>query len=374
MSKRRRSSRQPRASKRPSRVPPRRPGSRQRTPSGPNWKLIVSVGGGVIMLALVILVGTRVLGGSEPEPTATKAAVVATPTRPVAPTQALATPETAVPSPTTAPLLPTDTPPPMATPFVANSTVLQSFMHQLINQDRESHGLSALAWDLTAALAGTSHAREMSSSSYLSHWNKDGYGPDYRYTQKGGLDVVFENVYYYEHSPGAGPTSASDWQDIIREAQSKLMSSLGHQDNILAPEHTHVGVGIDYHLEKGRLSIAQEFVNRYVTLEPVPLGASLGETMTVQGRLLHGASAPLINLAYEAQPASMTAADLNETDTYQSPSEPYDSALPTVDSDGRFEQVITLNYEDQPGLYHVRVWVDTEFGQVLAVDVVITVR
>jgi uncharacterized protein YkwD len=130
--------------------------------------------------------------------------------------------------------------------------VLQKAMLEFINRDRRANGLSPVEWDAAAASAGQQHAQEMADLGYVSHWNIDGYGPDYRYTQAEGLDVVFENVYRLvtRRSDGAAGT-ISDWRRAVEEAQAALMESEGHRANILAPEHTHVGIGIAYNVAAG---------------------------------------------------------------------------------------------------------------------------
>ena len=247
-------------------------------------------------------------------------------------------------------------------------------MLTLVNQDRQANGLVPVAWDEAATAAGLAHAEEMAQFGYLSHWNLEGQGPDYRYTVKDGLDHVRENVYLYQHSPGAGPVSREAWETLIRQAQQSLMESPPHQDNILAPEHTHMGIGIAYNAAAGYLGVAQEFVDHYVTLQPLPSRASLGEAIVIRGRLEVGAVNPFINLDYEPFPAALTVAELKATSTYKSPAENYEVVPLSADAGGRFSQSVILDNQGQAGLYHIRVWVETKFGQVLAADVIVGVR
>ena len=247
-------------------------------------------------------------------------------------------------------------------------------MLTLVNQDRQANGLTSVAWDEAATAASLAHAEEMAQFGYLSHWNLEGQGPDYRYTMAGGLDHVRENVYLYQHSPGAGPVSREAWETLIRQAQQSLMESSLHRDNILTPEHTHVGIGIAYNAAAGYLGIAQEFVDHYVTLQPLPSRASLREAIVVRGRLEAGAANPVINMAYEPFPATLTLAELRATGTYESPAEIYEVVPLSVDDGGRFNQSVILDNRGQAGLYHVRVWVETKFEQVLAADVIVGVQ
>jgi hypothetical protein len=248
-------------------------------------------------------------------------------------------------------------------------------MLQLVNDDRRANGLSELGLDGIATDVGMQHAQEMARFRYLSHWNLEGYGPDHRYSMASGANYVMENVYYFEHTPGYGPQSGGKWEEWIHEAEKSLMESAGHRANILAPEHTHVGIGIAYDESNGWLAIAQEFVNQYVILASPPGArmASLGDSVTVSGKLNAGASNPLLVLAYEPFPTAMSVAELNETSTYV-PASGYEISSLNMDSDERFSVSIRLNHDDQPGLYHVRIQVDTEFGPVSVVNVVVRVQ
>ena len=135
------------------------------------------------------------------------------------------------------------------------------------------------------------------------------------------------------------------------------MRSPGHRANILAPAHTHVGVGIAYNAAAGYVSIAQEFVNHYVNIEPLPSSASVGATLTVRGRLLPGSRAPVLNLAYEPIPPPLSLAALAQTGTYQSPAQNYAVPPISLTGDGSFSAAVLLDAGGRAGFYHIRLWV-----------------
>lgn len=251
---------------------------------------------------------------------------------------------------------------------------LQDHLLQLINWDRTQNGLTPVTWDPVAAQAGRDHAFEIASTCAMSHWNQKGYGPDVRYTLAGGLDSVMENVYQYWHSAGGGPRTEQDWLDLVTKAQAAWMQSAGHRANILAPEHTGVGVGIAYDAATGCLALAQEFANHYVIMEFVPLDARVGDTIQVRGRLEPGAADPLINMAWEPLPKLMTVEQLKQTGGYSSPANTYTTAQPRLGAGGAFELAVRLDNGGQPGLYHIKIWVTTAHGQVMAADRVVFVR
>lgn len=342
--------------------------SQNRQSDGPNWQIISAIVAGVVVVLIIggVFIVNTFFKPAEPLVTAT--AVVAISATPV---------ET--PLSTTTPLpVATDTPQPVAASpkplpdaLPPDIPALQQYMLQLINQDRNANGLSEVGWDSTASAAGQGHAQEMAQFLYFSHWNLDGYGPDYRYSLAGGLDNSRENVYLSTITPGFGPTSLEEWKEWVREAQQGLMNSEGHRQNILAPEHTHVGIGLAYNSEMGRFTLVQEFVDHYVKISSIPSQVTLGYTINISGKLLPGASDPAIALGYEVFPSKKTVEELNKTGTYIPAVEIYETIPVITDDKGNFNQDVVLNSDNRSGLYHLIVWVDTVFGQVTALDIII---
>ncbi len=304
------------------------------------------------------------------------------PTRPPAaigsptarPTQPSTTPAPRTPRPTNT-LVPTLTLQPTRTPTPQpDLSAVARYMLELINRDRQAAGLSPVQWDETAARAAQAHAEEMATYVYLSHWNLAGYGPEHRYFFAGGRDAVRENVYaYYQRSTAGVGIPIQDWQSTVEQAQEALMESPGHRDNILQPSHTHVGVGIGYNATLGEVRIVQEFVDRYVALDPVPELVRLGDAVEVAGRLLPGAASPLINLAYEPFPTPMSVADLNQTGSYTPRAEIFQALQPRVEG-SKFWATVRFTESDRPGLYHIRVWIEREGQRIFAGNAIVAVR
>lgn len=151
------------------------------------------------------------------------------------------------------------------------------------------------------------------------------------------------------------------------------MDSPGHGANILVPAHTHVGVGIAYRPDLGELRLVQEFVNRYVELDPLPKELPLGAAVEINGRLLAGATDPLVNLAYEPLPQPLSAAELAETSSYQSVAQFFSAPRTTVDGD-LFRAQAIIDHNDETGLYHIWVFVTVAGQQVLAAAPIIVGR
>jgi uncharacterized protein YkwD/thiol-disulfide isomerase/thioredoxin len=249
---------------------------------------------------------------------------------------------------------------------------MQQYMLELINSSRTNNGLSQLSLDDFTAQVGQIHAEEMVKNGYMSHWDLAGYGPDIRYSLAGGSDYVMENVYSsWERYDDGTPVPVQDWRAEVKKAHDALMNSAGHRANILKPEHTQVGIGMAYDPTSGEFRIAQEFINHYIQMDPVPQSAQPGETITIHGQLVSGSTNPVINMAFEPAPQAKTVDWLNQTSSYKSPAQFLENVIPQEESTGRFSAQVKMG--DQAGLYHIRIWVTVPVGDIQAVDAVIWV-
>ena len=261
-------------------------------------------------------------------------------------------------------------PPTTQTDHGYDPQVLQEYMLNLINQDRQTNGLQPVAWDQVAADAGQRHAEDMLAWGYFSHWNTQGWGPDHRYSLAGGQHAVMENLhtFSYVYADGRG-VAIEDWPEVIWNAQAGLMNSPGHRANILDPAHTHVGIGMAYDPDAGQFRLAQEFTNHYVTLDtPLPASAPPGSRLQLQGQVNgENLSRLLFSLAYEPFPEPLSLEDLAQRSTYMSSAESVEvRGLEMV-----FDEVTTLG--DPSGLYHIRLFVDIAGQQALVLDHIVSV-
>jgi uncharacterized protein YkwD len=240
-------------------------------------------------------------------------------------------------------------------------TQLEQSMLNLINEDRQKHGVQPVDWDHMAADVGRLHAIEMADLNYISHWNILGQGPDIRYGLAGGTGVVTENIYALSSRwESGGAANITDWAGTIQEAESYLMESPGHRANILDPNHTHVGVGIAYNPATGELRLAQEFLNQHIAIRQpsiAPISAQPGDVISAEGVLLIPAPESVLNLAYEPWPEPMSLERLRETSTYTSPAEVIQATPPIDTRSDLLEGQVQIPANAQPGIYHLRLWV-----------------
>jgi hypothetical protein len=122
------------------------------------------------------------------------------------------------------------------------------------------------------------------------------------------------------------------------------------------------------------LSNAQEFVDRYADVEPLPGALAAGSEVRVAGRALPGARFRSISVGHAPLPAALTRDKAAEIVGYAVPAPdtiywppPYRSARPVrLAADGTFTATLPLGSKDGPGLYYIGVWVEEDGRDLLA--------
>jgi uncharacterized protein YkwD len=248
---------------------------------------------------------------------------------------------------------------------------LRQNLLQLVNEEREVANVRRLELDDFATKIATAHAEEMAVDEFVSHWNKNGLKPYQRYSLAGGYHATQENI------SAADNTWSAKFEDLkqdtsylhVRLYQEKPPND-GHRQAILAPQHTHVGLGIA--VEKLRLRVVELFVSKYVELSQSVQQAKPKATITVAGRLLKSNdSLNTIEVFYEPLPTPRDLEWLQQPRSYSLPNEsqvlkpilppPYlyadrQPGVVRVEPNGQFEAPVTL-FKDSPGIYTVVCWV-----------------
>jgi uncharacterized protein YkwD len=103
-------------------------------------------------------------------------------------------------------------------------------MLALVNRDRQAAGLAPLLWDDRVAAVSRGHSEDMRKTKIVAHISP---------TTGSAADRV----------RGAGIKTAMVLENVARaygagEAHTGLMNSPGHRANVLAPQATHIGIGV----------------------------------------------------------------------------------------------------------------------------------
>ena len=108
----------------------------------------------------------------------------------------------------------------------------------------------------------------MAKHEYASHWDRDGLKPYHRYSFAGGVHATQENV------SAADNTWSTKTGDLLQDTsylhvrlyQEKPPND-GHRRAILAPQQTHVGLGIA--LDKLKLRVVELFVAKHLEVKSI---------------------------------------------------------------------------------------------------------
>jgi uncharacterized protein YkwD len=118
-------------------------------------------------------------------------------------------------------------------------------IHDAINDERTSRGLSSLAWNVHLWQASVNHSDDMADRGYFEHDSPEGHDFSYRYSQVGFTcsnqqgNVIYggaENIMYLDGYYGLDA--------IASETVDGWMNSPGHRENILTPHFKSQGIGV----------------------------------------------------------------------------------------------------------------------------------
>jgi uncharacterized protein YkwD len=150
---------------------------------------------------------------------------------------------------------------------------LEKEIHRLVNRQRLEHGLAPLKFDPALSSIARGHSRDMARRRYFAHLSPEGVDFSGRY-QKGqyvcsvrvgsviylGAENLALNSLYASVLTKGGKTFY-DWNSSERVAATTVqgwMESLGHRKNILTPEFSKEGIGVEI-APDDRIYITQNF-------------------------------------------------------------------------------------------------------------------
>jgi uncharacterized protein YkwD len=139
-------------------------------------------------------------------------------------------------------------------------SALEKRIHDLINKERQKHGLSTIRWDDALKRIAQKHSADMAKRNYFSHTSPEGHDFSYRYIKSGyacsitienrvykGAENLFQNNLYTSATMVNGVIRYYDWntlEDIAVSTVDGWMNSPGHRKNILTPVWLREGIGV----------------------------------------------------------------------------------------------------------------------------------
>ena len=254
-------------------------------------------------------------------------------------------------------------------------TEIRANLLEMINEERDVARLNPLLIDELATRVATKHAQEMAVEDFASHWGRDGRKPYHRYSFAGGTQATQENV-------SAADTWSMKVSDLKQDAaylhvrlyQEKPPYD-GHRRAILAPQNTHVGIGIA--VDKLRLRMVELFVAKYLQVEPIRRKAKPGDRLTFSAKMpKDGYYLNSVEVFYEPLPKPPEMSWLRQPRSYSLPEEsrvlrpkappPYfyadrQTGVVEMSLDGRFTTPIKL-FKSEAGIYTIVSWLTRNNG------------
>ncbi|HEX6732762.1 MAG TPA: CAP domain-containing protein [Pyrinomonadaceae bacterium] len=249
---------------------------------------------------------------------------------------------------------------------------LRANLLNLINEERSVEKVPPVALDDLATRVASSHAEDMAKHEYASHWDRDGLKPYHRYSFAGGVHASQENV------SAADNTWTTKTPDLLQDTsylhvrlyQEKPPND-GHRRAILAPQQTHVGLGIA--LDKLKLRVVELFVAKHLEVNSIARKVKANDSLTFTAKLtVPNTYLRVIEVFYEPLPQEPNIDWLRQPRSYSLPSESvvlrpkvpppflYADGRPGVieiAKDGTFRVPIPL-FKRQPGIYTIVTWLE----------------
>lgn len=237
-------------------------------------------------------------------------------------------------------------------------------MLRYINTSRRENGKQPLELDILAGRVAEKMSREAAEHGFRGHWNLRGEKPYHRYALAGGTDHVSENASAMSSSgPLAGSLEAV--LKYMQAAHDRFMAEKppndGHRRNILAKEHTHVGLG--YAVNGGEFRYYEEYVDRYADIRVAERFLRPGEPTRLRFKPLDSSLHPYAVLVYYEPPLQrLSAAQINRRGSYPDFSRTYALKMwpwQLPEPDGEGFTAVDLSF-DKPGSYYVDIYLSHE--------------
>lgn len=168
----------------------------------------------------------------------------------------------------------TSAPTPTPSPITSDAVQLERLVHDLVNKERQSRGITPLRQDQRLSAIARAHSEDMADRDFFAHENLLGQDPSERaarqryicrkdygtYYTEGVAENIFQN-WLYSSTTYVGPIPIKNYSSAEQIAASTVrgwMESPGHRQNILSRDYDRVGTGVGVSKD-GKVYIAQNF-------------------------------------------------------------------------------------------------------------------
>jgi len=189
---------------------------------------------------------------------------------------------------------------------------LERFALELVNEAREQMGLAALVCDDLASGVAHDQVEDLCTRNAISHFNKAGENPDYRYTKGGGSDALSESLVVLTWD-----STRKMNREMIARMFHTLRSRQDDRDSLLSPDATHFGFSFNWTPDRDRVFACANVVCKHGIMHPLPTEVKVGEKIQVKGVILQPYKFQRVTIAWEGLNPAVTGVE-----------EPTDEAMP----------------------------------------------
>ena len=142
-------------------------------------------------------------------------------------------------------------------------------VHQMVNLERETHGVPVLGYDHHLEYIARGHSRDMAHYNYMRHVNGKGEAPTARSARKGylqptgglGFKGLGENIAqtWATWTNSHGKPQPRSNHELAVQVVRLWMNSEGHRRNILNPYYQVQGIGFARARKGGKVYFTQNF-------------------------------------------------------------------------------------------------------------------
>jgi serralysin len=173
-------------------------------------------------------------------------------------------------------------------PEMAIANSLERYMLELINQERTSRGLTPLQLEQDLNSAAEDHSKWMLQTNTFSHTGVNDTSATARISaadfELHGSWRTAENIAIQSSRGAAG------FQDDVQNLHTSLMNSSGHRANLLNPDLTYIGIGIEigsFRYKSGAIYesviVTQNFASTQGSVKLDTAGSDSGDPLMIVG-------------------------------------------------------------------------------------------
>lgn len=189
-------------------------------------------------------------------------------------------------------------------PTASASEITSEKVVELVNQDRQDHGVESLRMNEALTRAAQAKADDMAKNEYFAHTSPSGVTPWY-WIQESGYDYR-----------SAGENLAIHFMDA-EEQEKAWMESVKHRENILSSKYQDIGVAVEHIVQNGQPTII------VVQMFGLPSGVVLApktaaEAVAPLNKMVEGVSSTVKNPAPLSAPlAGLSYRSAEKTDYFE---------------------------------------------------------